>query len=74
MVWEYGFFDISGGEPLLCEFIYDLIRYIKSYRDTQIYLVSNGTLIEKELSKIAEVITMIDRFQISIDSSNKEIQ
>ena len=23
-------FDISGGEPLLCEFIYDLIRYIKS--------------------------------------------
>ena len=66
-------FDISGGEPLLCEFIYDLIRYIKSYRDTQIYLVSNGTLIEKELSKIAEVITMIDRFQISIDSSNKEI-
>lgn len=66
-------FDISGGEPFLCDFIFDLIRYIKSYKDAKIYLVSNGTLIEAKLEKIAEVVALIDRFQVSIDSEDKEI-
>lgn len=40
-------FDISGGEPLLRSDLFEIIKEIKSYDDTTIYLVTNGTLISK---------------------------
>lgn len=67
------YFDISGGEPFLCDFLYDLIRYIKTYPDTVVLLVSNGTLISKVKDINFDVIRQIDRLYISIDSPIEDI-
>lgn len=66
-------FDISGGEPLLSEKFYQIVKEIKAYEDTVVYVVSNGTLIKKYREKLVSVLPYIDRLHISIDSVKEEI-
>jgi radical SAM protein with 4Fe4S-binding SPASM domain len=59
-------FDISGGEPLLYPHLIEICEMIRSYPDTRIWLVSNGTRINagqlEALSRLAE------RLAISFDA------
>lgn len=66
-------FDISGGEPLIRRDIKDIVEHIKSYSDTMIYMVSNGTLIKKQIDKVKSFYHKVDRVYISIDSPYSEV-
>lgn len=64
-------FDISGGEPLLRHDIVQIIEEIKSYRGTLTYMVTNGTLIHKNVKKLQFILSKIDRIYISFDSTEE---
>ncbi|MCG8540062.1 MAG: radical SAM protein [Clostridia bacterium] len=61
-------FDVSGGEPFLRKDIFTLFEIIKSYSDTVLLVVSNGTLLRKNTIKNIDQLKLIDRLYISIDS------
>lgn len=65
-------YDVSGGEPLLRSDLFEILNEIKSYEDTVIYVVSNGTLISKYYEKLMKHISLIDRLYISLDSYIEE--
>jgi radical SAM protein with 4Fe4S-binding SPASM domain len=61
---------LTGGEPLLASYVFDVARYAKK-SGNQIHILSNGTLIDEENAKqIAEVSDLI---KISLDGSTPEI-
>lgn len=62
-------FDISGGEPLLRDDTTEILKEIKSYDDTQLFVVSNGTLLKDCLDNLKPVLSGIDRLYISFDST-----
>lgn len=68
---EYGFSKITfvGGEPTLCPWISELIKYAKSFGLTTM-IVSNGTRLNGEFLSKNE--PYLDWIAISIDSINSE--
>lgn len=57
---------ICGGEPLLCDFLFSLIRQIRvQFGACGIYLLSNGTLVTSEIAKQIKKYDV--QFQISVD-------
>ena len=66
-------FDISGGEPFLYRDLEPLVREIKSYPDTRIDLVSNGTLIASRYEKdIRRILEKVDQVFLSLDSMDAD--
>lgn len=61
-------FDISGGEPLIREDLVHIIDYIKSYEDTKLFLVSNGTLVKNLDAIKINNLKKADKFYVSLDS------
>ncbi|MCX7570238.1 radical SAM protein [Tumebacillus sp. DT12] len=61
-------FDISGGEPFLSKDIFALFRMIKSYPDTKLLVVNNGTRLRAVMPELEKHLDLIDRMYISIDS------
>lgn len=61
-------FDISGGEPFLSKDIWAILEQIKSFDDTEIFIVNNGTRIRSVLPKLLGHLDLIDRLYVSIDS------
>lgn len=59
---------ISGGEALLCDGIFDILKKLKS-KNISIYMHSNGILIDKEMAnKLASMLVPeVDTIQISLD-------
>lgn len=64
------FLAISGGEPLLRNDIFDILRYAKE-KKLEIILSTNGTMINKEVVKKLKDIG-VTTIQISLDSSSAE--
>ena len=62
-------FDISGGEPLLRQDIIEILMEIKKYNDTNVFLVSNGTLWNKDFTYYQQLLLYVDKLYFSIDSS-----
>ena len=58
-------FAFTGGEPLLREDIYDLIKYASSF-DMQVVMATNGTLITKSVANKLKT-SGLERAAISID-------
>jgi radical SAM protein with 4Fe4S-binding SPASM domain len=61
-------FDISGGEPFLRKDIWEILKKIKSYPDTNTLIVNNGTRLRAVMPKLEEHMALIDRMYVSIDS------
>ncbi|SFE91127.1 radical SAM/SPASM domain-containing protein [Peptostreptococcus sp. D1] len=62
---------ISGGEPLLCTFFYEIVEYIKNKSERiNLTLSTNGVLIND--SNIDFIIENFDNIDISIDGYNEE--
>lgn len=67
---DYVFYTLSGGEPLMYPYIFELMEYIKS-KNNGIMLLTNGAYItEENAEKIAKMCSLV---KISIDGSNEEI-
>lgn len=67
---DYVFYTLSGGEPLIYPYIFELMEYIKS-KNNGIMLLTNGAYItEENAEKIAKMCSLV---KISIDGSNEEI-
>lgn len=64
--------NLSGGEPFLHKNIIDIVRYIKS-KKIGISIVSNGTMITKQIAEDLNNLGIIKSMQISFDSHIKEI-
>lgn len=59
---------IDGGEPLLREDLFDLLKYAS--KRMKVYLVSNGTLLEEDhIEKLADLGVKVE---ISLDGTNPE--
>lgn len=65
--------SLTGGEPLLRKDIFEIIKKLKS-KNIIVYIQTNGTLINEEISKkLSEIlIPGVDIVQISLDGFNKE--
>lgn len=62
--------NISGGEPLMREDIYDIIDYIRGISDAHITLSTNGTMItEYNVKKLCDT---FNSFSISFDGVDEE--
>lgn len=61
---------ITGGEPLLRDDIFEIMRYAKSRGEVGINLMTNGTLISE--SNIEEIAELVDTIDISIDGYDEE--
>lgn len=60
--------NLAGGEPLLCNYLQDIIDYINS-KNIEVSLITNGYLLTKEfIEKNAKKLSMIG---ISVDSLNE---
>jgi radical SAM protein with 4Fe4S-binding SPASM domain len=59
-------FDISGGEPLLYGPIVELCEMIRSYPDTTIWMVSNGTRFKP--GTLERLAPLVQRLVISLDA------
>ena len=66
-------YDISGGEPLMHDQLDEIVSEIKKYKGTEIFLVTNGTMILKKSSLFLEVLRKVNRIYISLDSTNEEL-
>lgn len=61
----------SGGEPLLCTFLFDIAEYASHSNLKTVKIITNGTLwTEKEVSKAADLNLSVT---VSLDSLKKEI-
>lgn len=60
---------ITGGEPIIVNYLLDLIQYVSS-KVSRIMLLTNGTLITKEL--LREFIEYNVKLEISLDSVKKD--
>jgi radical SAM protein with 4Fe4S-binding SPASM domain len=61
----------SGGEPLLCDFLFDIIEYASHYNFENMKLITNGTLwTEKEVSRTGDLNLSVT---ISLDSLTKDV-
>lgn len=64
--------NISGGEALLNKDLFDILKYFESKNIGKLNLVTNGTLITKEVaSKLKEIGNL--RVQISLDGASPEV-
>ena len=61
--------SFTGGEPLLYQSLFDLVKTAKN-NDFFVHLLSNGTLIDKEKAKMVKV-SGVDAVQISIDDTEE---
>lgn len=60
--------SLSGGEPLLCPFLPDLLTFIRSLdHSLRIKLLSNGTLLQHFADAGRANLDLIDEIQISLD-------
>ena len=64
-----GRINLAGGEPLVVNYLDELIDYINSL-DIKVSIITNASLLTKE--KIIAWIGKVDTIGISIDSSNRE--
>lgn len=64
-----GRINLAGGEPLLCEYLDDLINYIKAY-GIKVSVITNGSLLTKE--RIALWKDMVYCIGLSLDSALPE--
>ena len=61
----------SGGEPLLCDFLFDIVEYASQKNVEDIHIITNGTLwTDKEVSRAADLNIHIT---VSLDGLKKEI-
>lgn len=65
----YLFLNITGGEPLLREDFFDIIRYVKE-KGFAILISTNGTLLTKEIARKLKNLNIL-QLQISLFGSNK---
>ncbi len=62
---------LSGGEPLLCDFLFDLVEYASQRNVQEIHIITNGTLwTDREVSRVADLHVGVT---VSLDSLKKEI-
>jgi len=66
-----GEITLSGGEPLLREDIFEVIRFIKK-KKVKVGLVTNGTLLSKDMAEKC-VSEGVDVFQVSLLSDQREM-
>jgi len=62
----------SGGESLLHSDLKKLLEIIASKKTTQVFLVTNATLLNKKISRIIIRSNAIDKLSFSIDGGNKK--
>lgn len=60
----------TGGEPLLCTYIYNLLKYAKD-KDLFVILHTNGLLLNWD--KIRRLENLIDQINLPLDGYNEEI-
>ena len=60
------YIDISGGEPLLHPYLFEIIDYAKS-KNLEVSIVTNGILVKPNLEKIIR--SKIDTISVSIDGT-----
>jgi len=63
--------NISGGEPFLYPYLYDIIKECKKCGLT-VGIISNGSLLTQSLIK--EISKYVDRLGLSLDSCNEDVQ
>jgi len=59
-------FDISGGEPMLYPHLTALCETIKQYKETRIWLITNGTA--NSVEKLRALEKLVDRLVFSLDA------
>jgi len=64
-------FDISGGETMLYPHLVPLCQAIRSYPDTRIWLVTNGTLAHHEM--LNSLAPLVERLVVSLDAPYAEL-
>lgn len=66
-------FDISGGEPLLYPYLFELLEYLIE-QEVSVTMVSNGTLLYEKINHSnVSIIKKLTELHISIDNSIAEI-
>lgn len=61
---------ITGGEALLRKDIFEIFKYIKANSNMSIILMTNGTLIKKDM--VDELVKLVDNIDLSLDGINEE--
>ncbi|MCM8830988.1 MAG: radical SAM protein [Candidatus Omnitrophica bacterium] len=71
--WDaYLYLSLTGGEPLLFPYLWDLIDYLnKEKRIYQLSIITNGTLIDINIDKILK--SKIKKIFVSLDGTNAKI-
>jgi len=64
------YFSITGGEPLLVDYLFDLLTYARRSRIKYLHLVTNGFLLDEGKTK-ALAKTGLNEISISIDGPEK---
>lgn len=61
---------LTGGEPFLCDYIFDVIQYAKE-KGLTVIVITNGFYDKVIVEKIID--SKVDHLQISLDGSTKEV-
>lgn len=70
LVWNPKQISLTGGEPLMRNDIFDILRYLNKHYSGRVTLSTNGTLINED--NVAQLIMYLDQIDISIDGVDEE--
>ncbi len=59
--------NIGGGEPFLREDIWDFIKILKKYKEIKLYIMTNGSLISKDVARALSKIKTLKGVQVSME-------
>ncbi|HBF2787048.1 TPA: radical SAM protein [Clostridioides difficile] len=68
--WNPECITLTGGEPMLRDDFFDILRYLRNKYSKRICILTNGTIINSINSKL--LVELVDQIDISIDGIDEE--